>query len=95
MSGHAGDQSRPEVATVTGPTDAGRDDVVRDVAGANPVEVLRRWERAGGVWRVTWQAPDLAVVALMRCDAGEVVEHVSSSAADWIAYLSRRPSSET
>jgi len=59
------------------------------------LDVLLRWEQAGGVWRVTRHTADGATVALMRCDAGEVVEEVSSPDTDFVAYLARRPSSES
>lgn len=63
--------------------------------GTGPLGTLLRWEQAGGVWRVTWNDGDVATVALMRCDAGEVVEEVSSSDDDFLTYVAGRPSSET
>src|SRR5216117_3674237 len=35
------------------------------------VAVLRRWEDAGGVWRVLGQDRDAMTVGLYRCDNGE------------------------
>lgn len=67
-----------------GPAARGEDDVFR----------LRRWEDAGGTWRVVARHPDWAAVALLRCDAGEEVERLTSRDAELIAYLAGRSSSE-
>ena len=61
---------------------------------ADPLDILRRWEQAGGVWRVTQWSADAAVVALMRCDAGEVVDEVSSTGPAFVDYLAQHPSSD-
>jgi hypothetical protein len=59
-----------------------------------PVEVLRRWEDLGALWRVVGQSPDGVTVALCRCDGGEEVERLTSDDADLLTYLAGRTSSE-
>ena len=61
---------------------------------ADPLDILRRWEQAGGVWRVTRWSSGEVVVALMRCDAGEVVDEVTASGPEWVDYLAQHSSSE-
>lgn len=39
-------------------------------------EQLERWELAGGAWRVAEVGEDHALVDLLRCDGGEVVERL-------------------
>lgn len=46
------------------------------------------------MWRVARWSPEVAVVALMRCDAGELVDEVSASDADWVDFLGSHPSSD-
>lgn len=64
-------------------------------AATDPLDVLRRWEQAGGVWRVTQWSADGADVALLRCDAGEAVDEVSLSGPECVDYLRQHTSSET
>ena len=56
-----------------------------------PVEVLARWERAGGTWRVVARSSSAATVTLCR---GEEVERLTSSDPRLLAYLGARASSE-
>ena len=56
--------------------------------------MLADWERAGAAWRVVSMTSSKATVALLRCDAGEEVDRVSSQDPAWLAYLSEHPSSE-
>lgn len=61
------------------------------------IERLRRWEDAGGTWRVLHgraEAGDGPLVSLCRCDGGEEVERVRLTGVDAAAYLRLRPSSE-
>ena len=39
---------------------------------------LRRWEDAGGTWRVTARRAETVTVALCRCDGGEEVDRFTS-----------------
>lgn len=41
---------------------------------ASPPRAVARWENAGGTWRVAGLSEEAAIVHLMRCDSGEVVE---------------------
>lgn len=59
-----------------------------------PVEVLRRWEDLGALWRVVGRSPGGVTVALCRCDGGEEVERLTSDDADLLRYLGGRTSSE-
>jgi hypothetical protein len=56
------------------------DDV--DHAEPDPLTALRRWEDAGGTWRVVVRAPERLVVELLTCDAGEVMGRVVSAPPD-------------
>jgi hypothetical protein len=48
----------------------------------DPLGVLRRWEDAGGTWRVVVRAPERLVVELLTCDAGEVMDRLVSAPPD-------------
>jgi hypothetical protein len=53
---------------------------------------LRRWEDAGGTFKVLGRTPDEAVVALLTCDAGEEIDRFRSADAALLDYLdARRP----
>ncbi len=45
----------------------------------DPVEVLRRWEGAGAVWRVLAETRDGLTVGLFTCDGGEEVSRLTSA----------------
>jgi hypothetical protein len=73
------------------------------VQGSDGIERLRRWEDAGGTWRVlhgraapTDGAGDDTgpLVSLCRCDGGEEVERLRLTGAEAAAYVRLRPSSE-
>jgi hypothetical protein len=53
----------------------------------DPVEVLRRWESAGGDWRVLARGPHGITVSLRRCDGGEEVDRIQSSDPRLAAYV--------
>lgn len=63
-------------------------------AGDELVQVLRRWQESGAVWRVLRREPRATTVALLRCDAGEEVERLSSDDPGWLAYLHDRSGSD-
>jgi hypothetical protein len=65
-----------------------------DRTGSELIRALSDWERAGAVWRLIDLKPAQATVALLRCDAGEEVDRISSGDPVWLEYLRRRPSSE-
>ena len=54
------------------------------------IDALNRWHDSGGVLRVIGRHPTRVTVALFRCDAGEVVDLITSGDPDWLAYLSGR-----
>jgi hypothetical protein len=53
-----------------------------DDAERDPMTVLRRWEEAGGTWKVVVRAPERLVVELLTCDAGEVMGRLVSAPPD-------------
>ena len=61
---------------------------------ADVVAVLRRWEDAGGVWRVLARDGSAITVGLYRCDAGEEVDRVVADEAPLAQFLNGRSSSE-
>jgi hypothetical protein len=61
---------------------------------SDAVAVLRRWEEAGGIWRVIGQDRDAATVALYRCDGGEEVDRFVSSDTQLITFLDGRTTSQ-
>ncbi|MCA0156652.1 hypothetical protein LB823_10610 [Tsukamurella sp. M9C] len=52
-----------------------------------PLEQLRRWEDSGGTWTVLRRTDERAVVALLRCDGGEIVDRLESDDAALLGYL--------
>lgn len=58
------------------------------------VAALRRWEDAGGVWRVLVRDADAITVGLYRCDAGEEVDRIVTDAPALAQFLNGRSSSE-
>jgi hypothetical protein len=58
-----------------------------------PVEVLRRWEDHGAVWRAAHISDEWAIVDLCTCH-GEPVERLESGDPELIRLLRERPSSE-
>jgi len=63
-------------------------------ASTSAVCALARWEDAGAHWRVETIDGDHAVISLLAC-TGEVVDHLTSSDPQLLAYVAMRPSSET
>ena len=53
----------------------------------DPVEVLRRWEAAGAVWRVLGHHGDVVTVGLFTCDGGEEVGRLSSGDPALVRFL--------
>ena len=58
-----------------------------------PLDVLQRWETAGGHWQVLSRGPAGVVVSLLRCDGGEEVQRLVTSDQPLIDYLGDRDSS--
>jgi uncharacterized protein len=62
--------------------------------GSNFVDLMRRWEHAGGVWRVLGQDHRAVTVALYRCDGGEEADRFVSTDPQVAQFLAGRTSSE-
>jgi uncharacterized protein len=60
----------------------------------NYVDLLRRWETAGGVWRVLGQDHRAVTVALYRCDGGEEADRFVSDDPRVTQFLAGRMSSD-
>ncbi len=54
---------------------------------ADLVGTLRRWETAGGTWRVVERSPDALVIGLFSCDGGEEMERLSSADPDLARFV--------
>ncbi len=59
-------------------------------SGDELVEVLRRWEAFGAVWRVLGRDPAQVTIGLFRCDAGEEVGRLVSGAPELLSFLDDR-----
>jgi hypothetical protein len=57
------------------------------------IDVLKRWEDHGAVWRAVHVSDAKAVVDLCTCD-GQPVERLQSDDAELIAFLRERAASE-
>ena len=62
--------------------------------GEAPVEVLRRWEAAGAIWRVVARSPSHLEVALLSSDGGEEVGRLTSDDPDLAAHVGNRDASD-
>lgn len=62
--------------------------------GTDFVARLRRWEDAGGVWRVLGQDRDAFTVGLYRCDGGEEADRFRASDPQLAEFLAGRTSSQ-
>ena len=60
----------------------------------DPVEVLRRWEEAGGTWEVLSRTVDGLTVSLCSCTGGEEVDRLVSSSPALLAYVGSRVRSD-
>jgi uncharacterized protein len=61
--------------------------------GTDFVAKLRRWEDAGGVWRVLGQDHDAVTVGLYRCDGGEEADRFVATDPRVAEFLAGRTSS--
>jgi uncharacterized protein len=62
--------------------------------GPDFVAMLRRWERAGGVWRVLGRDRDAITVGLYRCDGGEEADRFVATDPGVAEFLAGRTSSQ-
>ena len=58
------------------------------------VTTLRRWEDAGGLWRVLTRDAGSITVGLYRCDGGEEVDRIVTAEPALTEFLAGRDSSE-
>lgn len=58
------------------------------------MEVLRRWEDSGAVWRLLSRRGDLVEIALLTCSAGEEVGRLVSADPDLLAFVGTRTGSD-
>ena len=65
-----------------------------DDVPSDPVEVLRRWESSGAVWRVLAQEAGQLTVGMFTCDGGEEAARITSGSDALFAFVSGRGSSE-
>ncbi|BBZ53159.1 hypothetical protein [Mycolicibacterium phocaicum] len=57
----------------------------------DPVDILQRWELAGGVWRIIGRGHELTI-GLFQCDGGERVDVIRSGDAALHAFVGDRES---
>ena len=62
--------------------------------GTDFVATLRRWEDAGGVWRVLGHDRDAITVGLYRCDGGEEADRFVATDPQLANFLAGRTSSQ-
>lgn len=53
----------------------------------DPVEVLRRWETAGALWRVLGREGETVTVGLFTCDGGEEVSRFRAADPALLRYV--------
>ena len=58
------------------------------------VAELRRWEKAGALWRVIGRTASAVTVALLTCDGGEEVGRFTSDDPRVFAFLGDRVASD-
>jgi hypothetical protein len=58
------------------------------------VSLLRRWEHAGGLWRVLGRAGGSVTVGLYRCDDGEETDRFVATDPQLAEFLAGRTSSQ-
>ena len=63
--------------------------------GDDLVGSLQRWQDSGAIWRVVARGEGRVTVGLFTCDGGEEVERLTSGAAEVLALVAGRESSES
>ncbi|WP_148573878.1 hypothetical protein [Nocardioides caldifontis] len=59
-----------------------------------PVELVRRWERSGGHWRVLSDDGARLTLSLVTCDGGEEMSRVTSDDEELRSYVGGRSASD-
>jgi hypothetical protein len=65
-----------------------------NVQDDSAVQVLRRWEGSGGVWRVLSRSPGRVHVVLLTCDAGEEMDRFTSTDRTVLEFIGLRTGSD-
>jgi hypothetical protein len=65
-----------------------------DASTSDQAERLRRWERAGGIWRVLGRSDDGQIAVEMETCSGEPMEQFTSGDSDLLAYIGGRDMSD-
>lgn len=60
----------------------------------DPIEVLRRWQDSGALWRVLHRSADAVTVGLFECTGGQEVDRFTSADQALLRFLGERTSSE-
>jgi len=63
-------------------------------SGRDFVLLLRRWETAGGVWKVLSSDHDAVIIGLYRCDGGEEADRFEASDPRVTEFLAGRTSNQ-
>jgi len=63
-------------------------------SGRDFVPLLRRWETAGGVWKVLSSDHDAVIIGLYRCDGGEEADRFEASDPRVTEFLAGRTSNQ-
>lgn len=58
------------------------------------VDVLRRWEESGGVWRVLSRTRAGLTISLRTCTAGEEVDRLVSADPELLGHVGDRVASD-
>jgi hypothetical protein len=58
-----------------------------------PVDVLRRWQESGAIWKVVARTASRLEISLLTCDGGEEMQRLSSADPDLIAFVGARSGS--
>lgn len=58
------------------------------------IDKLTRWSDSGATWRVFSRTPERVTIELLTCTGGEVVERLTSTNPELLAWLGGRESSE-
>lgn len=59
-----------------------------------PAAILRRWQEAGGIWRVVGRTRTSVTVSLSQCTGGDEVHRISSADPALLDYLAGREASD-
>lgn len=52
-----------------------------------PVDILRRWQESGAIWRVVARTACRLEISLLTCDGGEEMQRLSSADPELIAFV--------